>query len=395
MNIFDVVIRYWYYKLECILIIYVLIRRKKMKIPVIDLFSGAGGLSCGIENSGLQIKAAVEIDELAIETYKRNIGNVVLKKDISTLSGDELLSFAGIQRGELFIMAGCPPCQGFSSVGLRDENDIRNQLVFHYIRLIRETRPWFILMENVPGMARGVGKKIFDKVKKELSKDYILSDEILNAANYGVPQQRKRLVLHGVLKSVKDKYLGDDFSIGMPIITHSQNDDDSSLKTWTTVSVIKQFPKIKVGQKHTKVPNHQCRNLSEKNLLRIKSTPHNGGSRSSWPDELVLECHKSKVGYADVYGRMDYESQAPTITAGCLSYSKGRYGHPIQDRPISAREAATLQSFPTDYVFVGNLEAIGRQIGNAVPPKLAEASGKMFKKIIEDYDLLRYRFEVE
>jgi DNA (cytosine-5)-methyltransferase 1 len=365
----------------------------EMKIPVIDLFSGAGGLSCGLKNCGLDICAAVEIDKNAIETYKANIGNIVIEKDISKLKGTELLEFAGLKKGQLFILAGCPPCQGFSSVGPRNVDDIRNQLVFDYVRLIEETRPWFILMENVPGMSRGVGKEIFMKVKKELSKKYLIKDEILDSADFGVPQHRKRLVLHGIRRAVVEKYLANDFELEMPIRTHcsSGRKEDTELLAWETVRVIEKLPFIKAGEKHDTVPNHQCRKLEDINIRRIKATPHNGGSRDSWPDELVLDCHRKKVSYKDVYGRMNYNAQAPTITAGCLSYSKGRFGHPVQDRPISAREAATLQSFPDDYKFVGNMDTVGRQIGNAVPPKLAEASGKLFIEIITENGLYEYK----
>lgn len=359
-----------------------------MKIPVIDLFSGAGGLSLGLQNSGFEVRAAVEINKVATETYKLNIGDHVIQRDIATITGKELLNFAGIKDGELFVLAGCPPCQGFSSVGLRNPDDLRNQLVFHYIRLIEETKPWFIIMENVPGMAKGVGKKIFEKVKKRLEKSYYISDEILNSADYGVPQNRRRLVLHGILKEVADSYLPDDFELSMPIKTHSNPQKElNGLLPWRTVEVIKKYPIIRAGTKHKFVPNHECRNLSEINMKRIRATKKNGGSRLDWPEELVLECHKKKVGYSDVYGRMDYSKQAPTITAGCLSYSKGRYGHPTQSRPISAREAAELQTFPSSYVFKGNLDDVGRQIGNAVPPKLAEASGRMILDIIDKYDI--------
>ena len=361
-----------------------------MNIPTIDLFSGAGGLSYGLKSCGLDIRAAVEIDPNAINTYKRNIGDVVIDRDISEISGKELLEFAGIKKGEMFILAGCPPCQGFSSVGPRDETDIRNQLVFQYVRLILETRPWFIIMENVPGMSRGIGKAIFAEVRIILSDYYILNDDILDSANYGVPQHRKRLVMHGVLKTIAEKYLPPGFELQMPEITHKNPEIlDESKQDWLTVDVIRDLPFLKAGGDDSDIPNHRCRGLSELNIERIKHTPHNGGSRDSWPEDLILDCHKGNVVYSDVYGRMDFKSQAPTITAGCLIYSKGRFGHPEQDRPISAREAARLQTFPDEFVFEGNLEMVGRQIGNAVPPKLAEASGRHIIEIIKKYDIAK------
>lgn len=355
-----------------------------MNIPVIDLFSGAGGLSYGLKNLGFDIRAAVEIDTQAINTYEKNIGKVVINKDIREIKGDQLMSFAELKKGEIFLMVGCPPCQGFSSVGPRNEKDIRNQLVFEFVRLIKETEPWFIIMENVPGMSRGIGKKIFEEVKKELGNSYVLHDAILDSANYGVPQHRKRLVMHGVLKNVAEKYLGSDFQLGLPQITHSDAENiKNGIRKWETVGVIKDLPPIKAGESLGKVPNHIARSLSEINLKRIRNTPHNGGSRSHWPDDLVLKCHKGKAVYSDVYGRMSYDYPSPTITAGCLTYSKGRYGHPTQDRAISAREAARLQTFPDSFIFSGKLDSVSKQIGNAVPPKLAEASGKYILEIVK------------
>ncbi len=357
-------------------------------IPTIDLFSGAGGLSYGLKEAGLEIKAAVEIDKIASKTYKKNIGDIILTKDIKDVSGLELLEFAGIKKGEMFVMAGCPPCQGFSSVGPRNENDVRNQLVFQFTRLINETEPWFIIMENVPGMAKGIGKKIFAEVKKELKKEYFIQSDILDSANYGVPQHRKRLVLHGIKKDVFKKFLPDDFDQLLPEPTHGDpNNTDSGLKKWNTVSIIKDLPKLKAGEGIKEIPNHRTMGLSSKNIERIKNTPPNGGSRTSWPESLVLNCHKGKVGYNDVYGRMNFDDLAPTITAGCLSYSKGRFGHPEQDRAISAREASRLQTFSDDFEFEGSLSDIGKQIGNAVPPKLAKASGKHIKNLIETFNI--------
>lgn len=363
---------------------------ENIRVPVIDLFSGAGGLSLGLKNSGMNVVAAVEIDQNACDTYATNIGNVVLNKDISEISGMELLDFAGLNQGDFFVLAGCPPCQGFSSIGLKNKSDVRNQLAFQFIRLIHETKPSFIIMENVPGMSKGIGKEIFHNICEELNKDYLIEYDILNSANYGVPQQRKRLVLHGVRKDIKELYFPTDYEISLPVPTHIDplKNNEGLLQNWNTVSMIKGLPEIKAGESYDGIYNHVCRKLSELNLKRISLTPHNGGSRKDWPNELVLECHKRSVGYTDVYGRMSFESVAPTITAGCLSYSKGRFGHPIQNRAISAREAARLQTFPDDFKFCGNIDQVARQIGNAVPPLLAEASGRHIVEEINKYNLL-------
>lgn len=358
-----------------------------MCIPVIDLFSGAGGLSSGLIRAGFEVRAAVEIDSEAIETYTYNIGDIVLDKNIKEVSGAQILKKANLKKGDMFLLAGCPPCQGFSSVGPRNKNDERNQLVFDFVRLINETKPWFILMENVAGMTKGFGKNIFKKACDQLEKEYLIKSQVVNTANYGVPQSRKRLVLHGIRKDIYKKYFPKDYEFEMPPETHEDKNSlsNNSKQSWTTVAIINDLPPIAVGSRDETIPNHTCMKLIDKNIERIRNTPHDGGSRSDWPVELRLACHKDNVGYKDVYGRMDSNSLAPTITAGCLAYSKGRFGHPTQDRAISAREAARLQTFDDNYVFFGSLSNIGKQIGNAVPPKLAEASGNHIVDMIRTY----------
>ena len=172
----------------------------------------------------------------------------------------------------------------------------------------------------------------------------------------------------------------------MPAETHNESPiDGDGLNQWANVDIINDLPAIEAGQQNNEVNNHRSMALSETNLIRIRHTAHNGGSRMDWPDELVLECHRGEANYSDVYGRMNSNNLAPTITAGCLCYSKGRFGHPTQDRAISAREAARLQTFDDDFIFEGSLGSIGKQIGNAVPPNLAEASGRYIISLINEY----------
>ncbi|MDR0979195.1 MAG: DNA cytosine methyltransferase [Lachnospiraceae bacterium] len=363
------------------------------RYSAIDLFCGAGGLSLGLKKAGFDIKLGVDVDEKVLATYKNNFEKViVIQEDIKKINAKDILNNTKIKEGSNFLLAGCPPCQGFSNIGKRDEKDVKNQLVFEYIRLIKEMKPTFILMENVPGMSIGVGKKIFKKCIEELELQYYIEFETLNAADYGVPQIRKRLVLHGVRKDVykvlMDKFPKEIKNI-LPNKTHSDNEIGKTTKKWITVEeVLKGLPEIKAGEKYEgkEVFNHVARNISETNLIRLDYIRKHNGSRYCLTDDLVLKCHKNNISYGDTYGVLYNNKPAPTLTSGCTSITKGRYGHPIQNRGISVREAARIQSFPDDFEFVGNIGSMSLQIGNAVPPKLAEASGKRIIFLMNLYE---------
>lgn len=195
-----------------------------MKFKAIDLFCGAGGLSTGLKKSGFRLCLGVDIDEKALKTYKCNLKRTkVLKEDIKKVTGEKITELTGINRCDNFLLAGCPPCQGFSSLGKRDANDEKNELVYEYIRIINELEPSFILMENVPGMSTGVGKEIFKNVVKELEENYHVEYATLNAADFGVPQIRKRLVLHGIRNDVYDNLgLDKEKQKILPKPTHSK-----------------------------------------------------------------------------------------------------------------------------------------------------------------------------
>lgn len=361
---------------------------------VIDLFCGAGGLSAGLQNAGFTIKIGVDIDKQALYTYGKNFQRAVtLQKDISYVTGDELRKLAHIADDDHeFLLVGCPPCQGFSSLGKRNPNDEKNQLVFQYVRLIKELRPNFILMENVPGMTRSVGKDIFSHVVKLLEEEYHIESTILNAADFGVPQTRKRLVLHGVRYSVYEKLkkiTGCAYINFLPKATHGKN-AGLGKKDWITVGEsLSGLPPIVAGGHADEniVYNHTARSLSTINVKRLAIIRENGGSRHGIEAKYELKCHKGKnVSYSDTYGILDPAKPAPTITAGCTVISKGRYGHPTQNRGLSVREAARLQSFSDSFLFTGSMESMSRQVGNAVPPRLAEASGKVIYKYMAMYE---------
>lgn len=353
-------------------------------IVAVDLFSGAGGTTAGLKKSGIEVKVAVEIDEIAANTYELNNPEVkVLRKDIKEVTSEEIIKIGDIDENDYLLMVACPPCQGFSSIGLKDRQDVRNQLIFEYERLINEMNPEFILMENVAGMSRGVGMEIFQKFKKNISLNYNIVYSILNAADYGVPQTRKRLVVHGVRKDIYKSMKIRGVDLELPTPTHAKN--NSELLPWINAGVILDLPAIEAGEEYKGdgIYNHVSNKLSELNITRIEHIRKNGGSRTSLPEHLTLECHKRSNGHKDVYGILDVSKPSVTMTGGCMSYSKGRFGHPTQNRALSAREAARLQSFEDDYIFTGSKGKLATQIGNAVPVKLAEASGVYFLKLMK------------
>jgi len=365
------------------------------KYKAIDLFCGAGGLSSGLLKSGFELRLGLDIDDDALKTYKENFHKaLIIKSDIKKINGDELLKLSKIKKNDNFLLAGCPPCQGFSNIGKKDPSDSKNQLVFDYIRLINEMEPSFILMENVPGMSTGIGKEIFSRVVSLLKEKYFVQYDVLNAADYGVPQIRKRLVLHGVRHDIYnilyEKYPEKMKDI-LPKKTHVQDiRNNQKLKEWVSVGkAIGDLPRIEPGESYEdgKIYNHVSRNLSDINLQRLDYIRKHGGSRVCLNESLSLSCHKKITNsYGDTYGVMDDNKPSSTLTGGCTCISKGRYGHPTQNRAISIREAARLQSFSDDFRFVGSLGSMSVQIGNAVPPKLAEASGKKIIKYMHLYD---------
>ena len=364
-----------------------------MKFKAIDLFCGAGGLSTGLKKSGFRLCLGVDIDEKALKTYKCNLKRTkVLKEDIKKVTGERITELTGINRRDNFLLAGCPPCQGFSILVKRDANYEKNELVYEYIRIINELEPSFILMENVPGMSTGVGKEIFKNVVKELEENYHVEYATLNAADFGVPQIRKRLVLHGIRNDVYANLgLDKEKQKILPKSTHSK-EKKKGYRKWVTVrKAIFDLPILGAGESYDDgiIKNHKARSLSETNIERLQEIRLHGGNREMISEELQLECHKKEnVSYTDTYGIIDPDKPAPTITSGCTIISKGRYCHPTQNRGLSIREAARLQSFDDKFEFQGNMGEMSLQIGNAVPPKLAQASGKViinYMGLYEDY----------
>lgn len=376
-----------------------------MAIKAIDLFSGCGGVSCGLTHAGFKVKAAVEVDPDAARTYSAYqplSGVNVLVKDICELSGKTILREAGIKKDDLYLLAGCPPCQNFSRQNPKNKKKTkaeRKKLLFEFLRIVKEIYPPFLLMENVPGIVTEFNSSILNEFIRKLENKrgkkeerYIVRKDVLNAADYGVPQYRKRFVLHGIRADIYEelKSCGSDFQLPKP--THS-NRPGNGLLPWVTVEqAIGDLPEIKAGEYYSgerPVFNHKCANLSEQNLHKMQYIRAHGGSRECLPEDMTLACHKKEdkdgnkySGHKDVYGIMAADKPSPTMTGGCLFYTKGRYGHYTQDRAISIREAARFQTFPDDFRFSDNLATAALQIGNAVPVKLVEASAQEFMHAI-------------
>jgi DNA (cytosine-5)-methyltransferase 1 len=336
-----------------------------MRLVSIDLFSGVGGLSQGMHRAGFKTKLAVEIDEVASEAYKANHRRTkVLADDIGAIKMSDVRRLLGNQ--PIHLLAGCPPCQGFSSVRrlnrTRAVTDKRNSLINQYLRFVKSLRPYTIMMENVPGLIHYTQFKNVVRTLKRIG--YSVDYKVVNVKDFGVPQSRKRLVLVG-------SRLG-EITVAEP----------PNIVKRTVRDVIGGLPRPSEcnDRLHQIYPTH-----SQAVLERIRLTPRNGGSRSDLPAKFTLKCHKDEsIGFRDVYGRLKWDSYSATITGGCLNPSKGRFLHPTQNRTISAREASMLQSFPKTYKFpadipVGDLALL---IGNALPPRFSYYQSRHIKQHI-------------
>lgn len=350
-------------------------------LGIIDLFSGCGGSALGFHQVGFPVKVAIDIDKNASESFKVNFPDCkVFASDITYLSGKELLKAGNFKKGKEVVLIACPPCQGFSNARRKSQRltDPRNKLIYEFLRIVEEIKPFAFVLENVPGLANGIGKGLFLQILQRLHRlGYQTVYDVINAADYGVPQKRKRLIVLGTNDS--------DIRLSFPKQTNTDPLISADLKAWNTVrTTIVDLPEIRPGEKNEKDPMHVSAGLSDINIKRLKQTPQDGGDRTSWSEELVLECHKKTSGHKDVYGRMKWDFPSPTITGGCAMISKGRFGHPEQNRAISLREAARLQTFPDNFKFVGNFGHIAEQIGNAVPPLLAKRAAEALLKSIEE-----------
>lgn len=362
-------------------------KSEELYVPtVIDLFSGAGGTGVGFAEVGFKILGAVELDASAAETYRQNLKVEVKETDIRELSPAKFRSQLKLEKGELDVLIGCPPCQGFSRMrNGQGADDERNDLVINYLKFVKEFMPRYAVFENVPGMLRYEFAKTFyrrlcDGLKKL---GYELKEYEEDAADYGTPQHRRRVIVIAARAAQAMPEL---------VKTHgnpfSEEVQSGKLNAWLTVADAignDKYPKLEAGQNgegEGLYPNHIAPIIKSQRVKEfIKAVPHDGGSRRKVPREKWLNCHLNKnSGHADVYGRMAWSKPANTLTCGCTNLSKGRFVHPVQDRAITYREAATLQGFKDSFIFHG--KDISKQIGNAVPPPLSEALAEAIKREI-------------
>jgi DNA (cytosine-5)-methyltransferase 1 len=331
-----------------------------MRLSAIDLFAGAGGLSLGLARAGFDVRVAVDSWQLAVDTHTKNFQHPAIHEDISRLSSERLLEYADIEKGQLDLLAGGPPCQGFSLQRIGPDSDKRNQLVLDFAALVQGTKPRAFLMENVVGLLGHRGRELlvqFLGLVEDCGYDTLV--QRVNAADYGVPQNRRRVLLLGWRREEAP------LTLPTPEIT----------QRITVMDAIRGLPPAAPpGTSLAADPLHVASKLSELNRRRIELIPPGGGFEDL-PVELRVPCHRvgaAKIGHRGVYGRLKPDEPAATITARFDSFTRGRFGHPYEHRNLTLREGARLQSFPDDFFFLGNREEIAAQIGNAVPPRLAE-----------------------
>lgn len=357
-------------------------KKTSRAIAAIDLFCGAGGLTHGFIRGGIKVRAGVDTDPSCEYPFEHNNQNATfINEDVTTLKSEELAKY--YKKGEVRVLAGCAPCQPFSTFRnayekkLReirtdhkvastnaDRDDNRWSLLRSFARLIDDLDPDIVTMENVPQLCK---HKIFIEFKNFLEKNkYFVTEKVVDCSKYGIPQRRKRLVL---LASKKGE-------IELPPYDLFEKLDNSVKGT------IGNLPPVKAGASHPEDRLHKSRDLTRINLKRIRASKP-GGTWKDWDQNLLPECYKKETGesFKSVYGRMTWTDPSPVITTQFHNYGTGRFGHPKQNRALTLREAALLQTFPSGYAFVRDdepvtLNGVGRLIGNAVPPKLSEIVAK-------------------
>ncbi|MEP4094590.1 DNA cytosine methyltransferase [Reichenbachiella sp.] len=338
-------------------------------LVAIDFFCSAGGVTCGFKQAGINVLGGIDIDKSCQITYEKNNDAKFLNKDVSNLDKNEIGKFFKIRRNQRnLIFVGCSPCQYYSNIQTDKSKSKNTRLLLEDFQdFVEYYRPGYVFIENVPGLDTKPGSPL-EKFKIFLKENqYVFDEGVLNAKYFGVPQNRRRYVL--IASRVKKK-------ISLP-----KPDKTRITTVFDAIGDLNIFPPIEAGHKDPTPFKHSSADLRPVNLERISITEHDGGDRRSWPNELQPSCYENHDGHYDVYGRMFWNKPAPTITTKFASYSNGRYGHPEQNRAISLREGAVLQSFPMDYKFYSDSQgAIAKMIGNAVPPGLARNIGQSLLK---------------
>ena len=351
-------------------------RGRLPKIEVVDLFCGIGGLSYGMKSEGFTILAGFDLDWTCQYAYETNNEAKFIFKDIRSVRKEDIAPF--YSKESIKVLAGCAPCQPFSSYAFKNKNKDKDKynLLYEFGRLVKDIHPDIVTMENVPAIASFKLQSVLsDFVETLESEKYHVSYKVVYCPDYGIPQTRKRLVL-----------LASRFgNIELIPPTHQKGN------YLTVRNVIGSLPPLQAGEGCPTDALHRCRALSPLNMRRMMATPY-GGSWKDWPEDLLLECHKKEGGksFSSVYGRMVWDEPAPTMTTLCTGIGNGRFGHPEQNRAISAREAALIQTFPVTYKFFPNEQEVSltkasRYIGNAVPPRLGEVIAESIKQHIRNH----------
>ena len=343
-------------------------------VSCVDLFCGVGGLTNGFILEGLSVNAGIDLDPACRYPYEKNNDAPFIERDVRDIEASEVEQL--FTPGTIRVLAGCAPCQPFSTYSQRYDTryDHKRGLLYEFGRLAREIRPDIVAMENVPTVGR---HQVFEDFVSELREcDYHVWHDVVDCTQYGVPQTRRRMVLlaslHGPIRMI----------------------DATHPRPRTVRQAIGHLRPIVAGERDPRDRLHTAPGLSQKNLARIRASKP-GGTWRDWPEHLLVDCHRSDSGrtYPSVYGRMEWHKPAPTMTTQCYGYGNGRFGHPEQDRAISLREAALLQSFPRNYEFLppgepARFSTIGRMIGNAVPVELGRAIARSISQHLAELNLV-------
>lgn len=342
-----------------------------MKIEAIDLFCGIGGLTYGLREATIEVIAGLDNDESCHKIYEHNNGNSFISADIADYDFNELKKL--YSNDSIRVLVGCAPCQPFSTHYNKQknrQNDGRWNLIDYFVQATKVIDPHVISMENVRGL---MATEVYDKFVAELKLlNYYVDADVLYCPDYGIPQSRSRLVLVasklGELKVPKPTHGGDEYL--------------------TVKDVLAELPVLKAGQMDPNDPVHRAKNLTKINLARIQNSKQ-AGSWKDWPKKLLPKCYERESGktYVSVYGRMSWDAVSPTMTTQFTNYGSGRFGHPEQDRALTMREGAILQTFPKEYFFgdTVSMARTSRHIGNAVPPRLGFVIGEAIKEHVEQY----------
>lgn len=350
-----------------------MIARRDRSPVAIESFCGPGGMALGLSSAGFDVALSFDLDRFAVETCRRNQAHPCHQLDAREVDGAMLRDLAGIGTIEVDLLSGGPPCQGFSKQKRGAHlGDDRNGLIGEHARLVAELRPKFFILENVAIFGQKRGAAHLAELESLLSDDYVLCPHFYNCADYGLPQTRERFVLVGQRGDVPGEF--------------TPPEPTTPARDVTVGRVLDGLPEPPEDYTdHPDFPNHQRARVTPINIERFSHVPQGGGWQDI-PMHLRLKCHRNvdtkSGGWPDVYGRLRWDGQCPTITGGFDSFTRGRYGHPLSDRPLTPREAARIQGFPDDYVFCGTRADIRSQIGNAVPPPLAAAIGSVIAELL-------------